>query len=578
MAFVARTTRETNRVGMITTGSTSVSLGPGSYAPTSSFRNTKPGFVPFASTSTRPAAGESGESAYTPGPGTYNLAVSSFQKTSASTGFGLATSRFKVGSEKKRATPGPGSYKAADMWVKPQYSLQGTSSVPGTMHKPEDDAIAAKPAVTWQRLPSAPSIPALHQSFGYKEKQGRLIMQRAPESVIKRHPVGPGEYYRPDVSSMHKKNVLAFSKSKTRRTDFTALKSSVPGPGHYAAASAAAHKRRDERAFSAFASKTKRGMDAVQSSESGPGPGSYAPKGIFDRIAEESLYAESSSTMQQFGTKSLRFAQSTCSGRDRLPGPGQYATQSAFGARKRRINTGGGNVYFSREYSNGNGFNSTSKRFGADSRRAARASAGPNYAPPGMASLLEKKLHGRRNVFGSTTRRFVPSKADSAPGPGAYGAPSRETAASKGKRGKNAKGSAAFISSSGRWNGATAQKQAVPEPGQYNVAIPWTQKQGKGVMESGSTRFRKNAAAASQSSGGMPGPGAYNLPKTTLRQPHKPIPGAKHTSFATGSPRFRQQKPSTRVPGPGSYDIEYLYGNLNKQTFNTTIAAEQYTK
>lgn len=33
--------------------------------------------------------------------------------------------------------------------------------------------------------------------------------------------------------------------------------------------------------------------------------------------------------------------------------------------------------------------------------------------------------------------------------------------------------------------------------------------------------------------------------------------------------------PQDAVPGPGSYDTEYVYGSLHKRTFNMTIAEQE---
>ena len=42
--------------------------------------------------------------------------------------------------------------------------------------------------------------------------------------------------------------------------------------------------------------------------------------------------------------------------------------------------------------------------------------------------------------------------------------------------------------------------------------------------------------------------------------------------MCSGEQRFHALKEKVPVPGPGSYDSEFLYGNMNKPTFNMSIA------
>ena len=62
------------------------------------------------------------------------------------------------------------------------------------------------------------------------------------------------------------------------------------------------------------------------------------------------------------------------------------------------------------------------------------------------------------------------------------------------------------------------------------------------------------------------GPGAY----------HNPTPFSSNGgAFVSKKERFNFKQKASDDPGPGSYSPEYLYGNLNKRTFNMTIAEQE---
>ena len=238
-------------------------------------------------------------------------------------------------------------------------------------------------------------------------------------------------------------------------------------------------------------------------------------------------------------------------------------------------------MYFSREFNSSQGFNSTSKRFASHATRSATTS-GPAYTPTGMADAVKRRLCGRRNVFGSTARRFTNRHEESAPGPGAYysseaAATGREgvsvQASTEGK--KRPEGSAAFVSTTKRWGtNSSSSPPHAPEPGQYNVNVSWKAKKGKGIMESTAPRFNGKARGSKDST---PGPGFYNSNSHSNAGGPRYRPRGNKT-FVSAAPRFDSSATSKKnfVPGPGSYDVEYLYGNLNKQTFNTSIAEQLY--
>ncbi len=109
-----------------------------------------------------------------------------------------------------------------------------------------------------------------------------------------------------------------------------------------------------------------------------------------------------------------------------------------------------------------------------------------------------------------------------------------------------------------------------PEPGAYDVTKQWTAgRRRTGTMQHGPTRF----SVAGEGKADSPGPGAYEAP-SGLRPA---APNRKNILQSTG-PRFQPPESvyAQPKPGPGTYDVEHLYGNLNRPTFNITIAEEMY--
>ena len=105
MAFLSRTTRESNRVGF-SKSQTADSVGPGSYNPPSSFKSKKPSFTPFSTSSRREGLTSS---MATPGPGSYNLDTRKRRVLAAAGGnFRSKTTRFDT--KAYTDVPGPGEY------------------------------------------------------------------------------------------------------------------------------------------------------------------------------------------------------------------------------------------------------------------------------------------------------------------------------------------------------------------------------------------------------------------------------------------------------------------------------------
>ena len=104
-----------------------------------------------------------------------------------------------------------------------------------------------------------------------------------------------------------------------------------------------------------------------------------------------------------------------------------------------------------------------------------------------------------------------------------------------------------------------------PPPGSYDVTMSWSKnalKGGRGVLGSGSQRFQQKTIENEV------GPGAYYNPQSFT----KPSAGS---GMGSKEKRFDFKQKISSEPGPGSYSPEYLYGNLNRRTFNMTIAEQE---
>ena len=112
----------------------------------------------------------------------------------------------------------------------------------------------------------------------------------------------------------------------------------------------------------------------------------------------------------------------------------------------------------------------------------------------------------------------------------------------------------------------------------------WVKKGGKGLIGSGPERFRSQRGGAGKKGGkkaagggdmvaSEPGPGSYSVPSTIK----KPPPNRKNI-FVSNEKRFQGSDAAAaaaEMPGPGSYDVEFPYGNFNKRTFNMTIVEQE---
>jgi len=590
MAFVARTTRDSNRVGEVRQ-ETGPALGPGSYESNASFRPPGPSFVPFGSTGERAAMPQD---LVTPSPGTY-AAPETMGVTRAPASDSFKSRTVRMRKPKVQQTPGPGRYDPVRGMAAEVQRRAQTGSGPPPPH-PSGQAGQAGAAgassgsgsgsgapVKWVRVPTAPSIPAGGQSFGFEEgPHGELIMQR-PINVghtgRRGDTVGPGDYEPTKDAVLGRAKNADFSRSLTRRTDPSKLlgdASSNPGPGQYNVPASSSRGVGGEGGMarkqgSVFESGSARsGGGGGRKADMTPGPGAYVAKSSFSVAKTEEHLQFFGSTAQRFGAGPRSEARQYGT-----PGPGAYkrAAPSAFSIKttSRLVPPTSVSV----------GFSSTNARFCGSAKAAAAMSlTGPgSYELPGMAEGVDKRMVGRTGVFGSSTKRFHKMRPDKVPGPGWYeagegvgdafepaaaynaaaaGSPVAAVAAAPAAA--RFKPTATFASKEARVPEGSSSD--VPPPGTYNITTKWKVGTGVGLVASGGSRFKTSKAVAQN-----PGPGRYSAASSFKR------PNANRKNImCSGEQRFHALKEKVPVPGPGSYDSEFLYGNMNKPTFNMSIA------
>lgn len=313
MAFVSRTTRDSNRVGFARRAGGD--LGPGSYDTQNigGIKVPRPAFTAFGSTTGRSNLGAAGAGAVfvTPGPGNYQS--STFRQVrrerGSSNAFKSKTQRFRA--KKSAQMPGPGAYTVGS-----SFKVARKKRLP----QPVGGVMGSAAPVTWVRVASAPSIPAPSQSYGYEEGQyGELIMQKAPRRAAPSYDVR---------TKMGGKNARAvdWARSRTTRVDFTKSAADAPGPGQYQSTDQPQTNDLDSmepKNTSSFASKSSRLSGGSKKTKSRkrrdtrPGPGQYRVKSSF-------VVKHKPESLQFFGSTSRRFNRRATSRQGGAPGPGAY--------------------------------------------------------------------------------------------------------------------------------------------------------------------------------------------------------------------------------------------------------------
>lgn len=155
--------------------------------------------------------------------------------------------------------------------------------------------------VRWVRVPTAPSIPTVGQSFGYEEgHNGQLVLlnpTRIGHSGRCGDTVGPGAY---DVANTPAKvRAVNFAASKTTRSLAAALQkqADLPGPGQYASPESMTPKyQKASAAFQASGRDVKSKTRVVDR----PGPGAYEPRSSL-------AVKKKPEHLQFFGSTQVRF-------------------------------------------------------------------------------------------------------------------------------------------------------------------------------------------------------------------------------------------------------------------------------
>lgn len=228
------------------------------------------------------------------------------------------------------------------------------------------------------RIPSAPSIPAQHQAFGYDETHnGELVMQKNPEKVYDgtyKDSVGPGQYHARDPREVFISRGTAWHKSQSKRDLYSApTTGNLIGPGSYSESKLNIAPMYKFKPSAAFASVAKRS--------------SYIPE-AGKQISTEEHDEESSEE-----------------GEEGIPGPGYYYNEEAATGFKPS------KVPRHLQY-----FGSKSIRFRS---QGPAVPVGPGYYGDLRKPIAQKKPGDSKAPFSSTKTRFQRS-LDPNPGPGSY--------------------------------------------------------------------------------------------------------------------------------------------------------------
>lgn len=533
MAFVSRTERALSQ-----SPTHSPSLGPGAYLGQPQYKPNH-GYAPFSSTTERPL-GLKLPAHPTPGPGAYVAPLLStksagntdqFGRVKPTSSFASRQSRFKA--HNNGAAPGPGAYVLDRSWSKPKKQPAKTESQQGN----------------WLRLPSAPSIPAQNQAFGYDETDtGELIMQKNPEKGFAGTPkdcVGPGQYYTkaaneiwgkvgPAWDRSERKNLLleptstskdlgpgAYTPSKgpfntkirpnavfqsgTKRASYIPIygrertlpeesvieestEDAVPGPGTYCGPDALSSFRLRcvPDKLQFFGSRVSRFRLKLMGNP-GLGPGSYTPPPASKR---------SLSTKVPFATSDVRFQDRE----EELPGPGSYRARQFVEEIRSKV------------WGKQGIFGTTEKRFVNTIKRT----PGPGYYPSEhRIGMNNSAVHKPLSVFQSRIKRELPIQKD-LPAPGQYDLPSSFDLKSRPQRGRSQlaalvdSSEAGFSTRSPRFPTDSHSEERLG-PGLYtpklNQALRPVNRKNRALPQV--EVYRQEERFRGREVAGTPGPGAY---------------------------------------------------------------------
>jgi len=364
IAFGARTTRNNNYVGIIK--QTDVpNVGPGSYEALSSIQVAMPPpdaitNAAFGSSSQRKfkVAGDTG---VTVGPGSYDvLADGTLKRSQSSPGPSLTPSmkeeinartealriarggslyeRKQSQIETKRTTPGPGQYNINDNWGDGHGAvcMQAAFGVEAAMNKSRQIGVPSS-AVSWKRLPTAPTIPSRSQGHGYEEgMNGELIMVQDANKHYTGHRgdnPGPGEYT-PKAVNARSSHAVNFGRGSLRPELVRIKPEPKTRKPHFGDST---HVVDQEDRF--LPSPPKQSSMFRSSARSTPKPKTNTPgPGAYEAPSALNVKPKAPEELQFFGSTVQRFNQSRhvvpLAG---LPGPGSYSISSTFDKPKRAV-------------------------------------------------------------------------------------------------------------------------------------------------------------------------------------------------------------------------------------------------
>ena len=573
MAFVTRSRRETEIA--IEQASTTPLVGPGAYCNLGSY-STDHGYAPFSSTERRGLA-DGGETSVDlkPGPGFYAREVvePAVMRKASSNAFVSKVSRFAREVSTSKRSPGPGTYVESNMWLNKSY---------------RQDQQPTSRNIMFKHIPSAPSVPARNQCYGYDVgHDGELLKQPAPGGQYTGHKhdaVGPGDYD-PQFTLMQNMRNTDFSRSGTQRHIFKPK--STPGPGQYQADSSVTSmdsgyvtvpvgdgSQKKTKMLpsqsSNFASKVPR-MPGEKAENQTPGPGSYKSGALL-------LAHSKTSAAQNFGSTAKRSyevdtaTQLAAPTSATTPGPGAYDLRKAA-------------VLMSQTLYDPAPFASTSLRFGDVNSNFPGPGAYYSQSTEGLVSDLNRKIVARNGAFGCSTQRFASPKSnssylymgnDESPGPGTY-VPEIALRLAGGKVQKKATSS--FASNVSRFSKKQKPKEGktedmrvstTPPPGAYSTVDPWDwakKSRGQGRTKAFISKAQRFKTSQKSTRAAEPGPGSYETGANILSPKSVGDDSRKH--FVSSASRFGRT--STLAPGPGTYDTEDPERTMIRRSFNVTI-------
>lgn len=559
MAFTSKADRNATFISQTATNDR---VGPGSYL-SLGHSDSRAIFAPFGTSTTRDEINLiSNDLNSTPGPGTYTNVIPNLSgcrllpKKKAP--FTSEASRFddKTFLNSDPSQPGPGSYEVkGSISLKNKYDASESNNfrsfalledAEGRGMSLHMDKMTGK--LQRLRILSAPSIPVVHQSFGYEEDdRGHLIRQPAPSDFMTGtsfDSAGPGHYTRdlndsdPSVNLSGKKAARAMSFGGfAARKPVVDERSNNPGPGSYVPVRVrrpvkmSASFRSTGRRLVASSSANSADLD-LGSDKATPGPGFYD-----SHIAKQAIKTETKRyDLQFFGSTGARFGSAHHEAllARSVPGPGMYQLHSCFDTRRnQKISIGGGK----------------GSRFSIDANTIQAASQpGPgSYSAPSAFDKASGQLSHSALIGGETNFAFLGSEKRFATascsgsgqvsscgprlGPGCYDiekySMTKHVQKSRGLR-SNFKSKAARLASDPIVNARLLN----PAPGDYDSRLPPKKKDFMKKISKSDGGFLSSAIRESEElkmteKNALPGPGAYDLSVNTISGPK--LGGAYHT-------------------------------------------------